>query len=241
MVARGDLGSECPIEELPHLQKQIIRKCIALGRPAITATQMLESMVQAPSPTRAEAGDVANAIFDGSSVIMLSAETAIGHDPALAVATMARIAERADEMFDHHGWAGGLTEMSMTSAGEDGNQITDAMTSAAWRAAVETDSSAIICLTRTGFTVRSIARFRPEANILGFTDDPRTLRQLTMSWGATPYMLEAAGSEATRVGRAVDIAMAEGEIRSGDLVAILAGSDDRDVRAADTLQLVRVP
>lgn len=241
MVARGDLGSECPIEELPHLQKQIIRKCIALGRPAITATQMLESMISAPSPTRAEAGDVANAIFDGTSVIMLSAETAIGHDPALAVATMARIAERADEMFDYRGWAGGLTDLSMTSAGEDGNQITDAMTSAAWRAAVETDSSAIICLTRTGFTVRSIARFRPEARILGFTDDPRVLRQLTMSWGATPYMLESAGGQATRVSRAVDIAITQGEIRSGDLVAILAGSDDRDIRAADTLQLVRVP
>ncbi len=105
MVARGDLGAELPIAEIPHLQKHIIRTCIALGRPAITATQMLESMVHSPTPTRAEVTDVANAVFDGSSVVMLSGETAIGHDPVLTVRTMADIARRADEEFDYAGWA----------------------------------------------------------------------------------------------------------------------------------------
>ena len=104
MVARGDLGAELPIEELPHIQKRILQRCITLGRPAITATQMLESMVHAPTPTRAETSDVANAVFDGSSAVMLSGETAIGHDPANAVATMARIAARADAEFDYDGW-----------------------------------------------------------------------------------------------------------------------------------------
>ena len=106
MVARGDLGTECSIQDLPHLQKEIIARCIALGRPAITATQMLESMISAPSPTRAEASDVANAVFDGTSAVMLSAETAIGQDPAHVVATMASIAHRADQEFDYDG---GLT------------------------------------------------------------------------------------------------------------------------------------
>ena len=243
MVARGDLGSECPIEELPHLQKRIIRTCIALGRPAITATQMLESMVHAPAPTRAEASDIANAIFDGSSVLMLSAETAIGRDPVLAVATMARIAERADQMFDYAGWARGLTDtVRRTNSVDEGDAITDAMTSAAWRATIEVKPTAIICISRTGFTVRSIARFRPDVPILGFSQDERTVRQLTMSWGSTPILLDpsAAGVD-EMVEAALASALRLGHVRRGDLVAILAGSDDVEVRATDTLKLKRVP
>ncbi len=242
MVARGDLGSECAIEELPHLQKKIIRTCIALGRPAITATQMLESMVHAPSPTRAEASDIANAIFDGSSVLMLSAETAVGHDPVLTVATMARIAERADQRFDYDGWAEGLTRISRRSAATDGDAITDAMTSAAWRATVEMRPKAIICLSRTGFTVRSIARFRPDTPILGFSQDERTVRQLTMSWGAVPIHIPPPSTGVSdMVRRSIEIATRRGLVRSGDLVAVLSGSDDLPLRAADTLKLARVP
>lgn len=242
MVARGDLGSECAIEELPHLQKKIIRTCIALGRPAITATQMLESMVHAPSPTRAEASDIANAIFDGSSVLMLSAETAVGHDPVLTVATMARIAERADQRFDYDGWAEGLTRISRRSAASDGDAITDAMTSAAWRATVQMRPSAIICLSRTGFTVRSIARFRPDTPILGFSQDERTVRQLTMSWGATPLHIPVpTAGVGDMVRQSIGIATRRGLVRPGDLVAILSGSDDVPIRAADTLKFTRVP
>jgi pyruvate kinase len=242
MVARGDLGAECAIEELPHLQKQIIRTCIALGRPAITATQMLESMISAPTPTRAEASDIANAIFDGSSVLMLSAETAIGRDPVLSVATMARIAERADLRFDYDGWAEGLTQLRKTTTRTEGDAITDAMTSAAWRASLEVRPAAIICLSRTGFTVRSIARFRPDVPILGFSEDDRTVHQLTMSWGATPLHLPAPSSHVDdRVTQALVLAEQRGHVRPGDLVAILCGSDALAMRATDTLRFVRVP
>jgi pyruvate kinase len=242
MVARGDLGAEYPIEELPHLQKDIIHRCIALGRPAITATQMLETMIQAPTPTRAEASDVANAVFDGSSAIMLSAETAIGHDPVLAVSTMARIAERADEQFDYPGWAERVAAIGREADTQSNDhEVTIAMSMAAWRAAAETQADAIICISRTGFTVRSIARFRPEAKILGFTYSERSRRQLTMSWGATPYMLDEGATPETAVTVAIEQAVNLGEIRRGDLVAILSGSHDYPGQATDTLRLVRVP
>jgi pyruvate kinase len=240
MVARGDLGMEFPIEELPHLQKQIIQRCIALGRPTITATQMLESMVHAPTPTRAEASDVANAVFDGSSALMLSGETAMGSDPVNAVATMARIAARADQRFDYGGWARDLAESHMTSVTDTDDAITDAMSMAGWRAALETKAEAIVCLTTTGFTVRSIARFRPEARILAFSPDERTVRQLSLSWGARAYRIEALPID-EMIPRALEIIRSRGEVRSGDLVAVLAGSPEYQGRAADTLRLMRVP
>ncbi|MCB1016680.1 MAG: pyruvate kinase [Acidimicrobiales bacterium] len=241
MVARGDLGAEFPIEELPHLQKRIIRKCIALGRPVITATQMLESMIHAATPTRAEASDVANAVFDGSSAVMLSGETAIGHDPVGTVRTMARIAGRADQEFDYSGWAPQLSQLNVVTPGAGDAQVTDAMTMAAWRAATEARASAILCLSRTGFTVRVIARFRPQTKILGFSTDERTVRQLTLSWGATPIALPERGGEThTQIEAAIEIARARGEIRSGDTVAVLAGTHGGST-ATDQLRLVHVP
>ena len=240
MVARGDLGAECPIEELPHIQKRILQRCITLGRPAITATQMLESMVHAPTPTRAETSDVANAVFDGSSAVMLSGETAIGHDPTSAVATMARIAARADAEFDYDGWPHRVHRISGEMRQSIDDIVTNSMTDAAWRAASEASAAAIICVTRTGFTVRSIARFRPKAKILGFTTDQRALRQLTLSWGATPYELTGASTGEAGVERAIELARMHGEIRSGDLVAVLSGSAAYPGQATDTLRLIRV-
>ena len=240
MVARGDLGAEFPIEELPHLQKRIIRKCIALGRPVITATQMLESMIHAGTPTRAEASDVANAVFDGSSAVMLSGETAIGHDPVGTVRTMARIAGRADQEFDYAGWAPQLSQLHAGGQAAGDAQVTDAMTMAAWRAATEVRASAILCLSRSGFTVRAIARFRPQTKILGFSADERTVRQLTLSWGATPIPLPDHGDAHSQVDAAIEIARARGHIRSGDTVAVLAGTHGGST-ATDQLRLVHVP
>ena len=241
MVARGDLGSECPIEELPHLQKQIIRQCIAGGRPVITATQMLESMITRPGPTRAETSDVANAVFDGSSALMLSGETAVGADPAGVVHTMSRIARRADEEFDFELWAKRLAKLRMTDqTTRSAASITDAMTMAAWRAVDELGISVILAISGTGFTVRSMARFRPRARIIGLSHNERTIQQLTLSWGTTPVLVGNKGSNDEMVRQAVTVARTRGYVRSGETVAVLAGADNRS-RSSNVLRLERVP
>ena len=226
MVARGDLGNECSLEDLPHLQKDIIRQCIAGGRPVITATQMLESMVTSLAPTRAEASDVANAGIDGSSAVMLSGETAVGADPTNVVRTMSRIARRADEEMDYPGWARRLAEMRMTDRSES-TSVTDAMTMAAWRATQELGVQNVLCISGSGFTVRSMARFRPEANILGFSVNEATVQQLTLSWGTTPILMGKGGTNEEMVAEAMRLAKSAGHIRPGELVGVLAGSDSR--------------
>lgn len=240
MVARGDLGSEFDIEELPHLQKSIIESCIALGRPAITATQMLESLLHSPVPTRAEASDVANAVFDGTSAVMLSGETAIGHDPANAVATMSRIAGRADENFDYAAWAERISAVRRgTHVEEDYLRVTDALTMAASRVATAIGADAIMCLSRSGFTARSMARFRPSMPMVGFTPDPRTAHQLTLSWGINPFEFAENWSPTENASRAVDAAAAAGMVRSGDMVVVVSGSS-HESHATDTLRVIRV-
>ncbi|NDH87815.1 MAG: pyruvate kinase [Actinobacteria bacterium] len=239
MVARGDLGNECSLEDLPHLQKDIIRQCIAGGRPVITATQMLESMVTSLAPTRAEASDVANAVFDGSSAVMLSGETAVGADPTNVVRTMSRIARRADEEMDYPGWARRLAEMRMTDRSES-TSVTDAMTMAAWRATQELGVQNVLCISGSGFTVRSMARFRPEANILGFSVNEATVQQLTLSWGTTPILMGKGGTNEEMVAEAMRLAKSAGHIRPGELVGVLAGSDSR-AQATNVLRIERVP
>ena len=240
MVARGDLGNECTIEELPYLQKQIIRDCIAGGRPVITATQMLESMIESAAPTRAEASDVANAVWDGSSAVMLSAETAIGVDPVNVIRTMHRIVRRADESFDYGGWAANLAKLRMTKNDSSEHSVTDAMTMAAWRAASELGLSTIVCISGSGFTVRSMARFRPTARILGFSHNPRTVKQLTLSWGTTSIQLDAGGSNEEMVRRALMLARDAGYVRAGELVAVLAGMSTA-ARSTNVLRVETVP
>ncbi len=242
MIARGDLGIECSIEDLPHLQKHIIRECIAHGRPAITATQMLESMSHAPTPTRAEASDVANAVFDGSSAVMLSGETATGTDPVNVVATMARLCARADANFDVEGWTRLVTRLRVNDPqNSDGRyrRITDTMTDAAWRVAQELGANAILCLTRSGFTVRAIARYRPQVPILGFTPDERVLRQLAISWGATALPLSGFADNEEMVREAVTTARDRGLVRTGDIVVVLAGIDGHS-RTTDVLRVLQV-
>ncbi len=240
MVARGDLGTEVDLAELPHLQKRIIAECIAGGLPVITATQMLDSMVHAPTPTRAEASDVANAVFDGTSAVMLSAETAVGDHPVEAVSTMARIAHRADEEFDYQTWAERVVALRMKSSDDPAQMVTDAMTTAAWRTANELDLAALVCISGSGFTVRSMARFRPHTPILAMTTDVRTEHQLTLSWGVTPVLIEPEWSYEFRVDKAVQHGKEKGLLRTGDLIAVLAGMV-ADARSTDVLRVLRVP
>ena len=169
MVARGDLGIRLPLEDVPHVQKRLVRAAIAAGRPVITATQMLESMVTAAYPTRAEVSDVANAVFDGTDAVMLSAETAVGADPAEAVAVMAAVVARAEREADYLQWGGKLGKLRRSSPLSTTAKITDATSEGAWRAATNVGAAAIVCCTPSGDTARAVARFRPTVPVLAVT------------------------------------------------------------------------
>ena len=242
MVARGDLGVRLAAEDVPHHQKRIIRRSVAYGRPVITATQMLESMTTSPSPTRAEVSDVANAVFDGTSAVMLSGETAIGHDPVNVVRTMALITERAEVEADWLTWGRDLGRLQTANAAAVPVpvRITAAISAAAWRAVQDGEASAIICATRSGATARAIARFRPHVPIFAVSPLERTARQLALSWGVTPL----ASAEYTTIDEivwyAVENAVQRSLVKPGDVVAVLAGSPDDPEPVTDSLRLVRV-
>jgi pyruvate kinase len=240
MVARGDLGVRVDLEDVPHIQKQLIRSSIAWGRPVITATQMLESMVSSPVPTRAEVTDVANAVFDGTSAVMLSGESAIGVDPVNAVATMARIARRADREFDSFGWGGNLPSQNFASQDTVGATITAAIGAAAWRAAANEKAAVIVACTNTGATARAIARFRPAAPIVAATPHPLTARQLTSSWGVDTVLVPEAKTTDEAVSFGVQAIRAAGYVKPGDVVVVLAGSLTDPEPVTDTLRLVRI-
>jgi pyruvate kinase len=249
MVARGDLGIDVPLEDVPHLQKHIVRACVDLGVPVITATQMLESMVDAPSPTRAEVSDVANAVFDGTDAVMLSGETAIGDHPAAVVATMGRIAARAESEPSYQEWAERrardpgrrLATGSDEAADDSAERITAAVTHAAWQAAHDVAATAILCCTRTGRTARAMARFRPRARLIGLSPDPGTVRALALSWGVEPLGVEEYGTSEEMVRRALETVVEGGLVGSGEKVLVLAGSGRAGGAATETLRIVRAP
>jgi pyruvate kinase len=242
MVARGDLGVRLPLEDVPHIQKQIIRTGVAHGKPVITATQMLESMVTAPTPTHAEVSDVANAVFDGTSAVMLSGETAIGVDPVAVVEAMARITVRAERDFDYRGWGTRLGEQQLAGLHDAPMtvRITSAITAAAWRASVDADLAAIVACTNSGTTARMISRFRPSCPIIAMTPYERTARQLAMAWGIRPHVMSMHGTTDEIVWHAVEAVSAMGAVRSGDLVGVLVGSPQDVEPTTDVLRLVRV-
>jgi pyruvate kinase len=240
MVARGDLGVRMALEDVPHIQKRIIRSAVRFGRPVITATQMLESMVYAPVPTRAEVADVANAVLDGTSAVMLSAETAIGVDPAGVVATMARIARRAEREFDFVGWGSGLAPQALVGDSFSSARLTAATTAAGWRAALEEEAACIVACTRNGMTARAISRFRPAMPIVACTPSERTARQLTLSWGVRTITMGERSSTDEIVWFAVQAVVQAGYATAGDVVVVLAGSPTEPEPATDTMRLVRV-
>lgn len=227
MVARGDLGIDCPIEDVPHLQKRIIRHCVEVGVPVITATQMLESMITAPSPTRAEVSDIANAVFDGTDAVMLSGETAIGHDPVAVVDAMAKVAARAESEASYRRWAERLGRSQRDGerwAMRSIDPITAAITHAASSAAIDSKAAAILCCTHSGRTARAMARFRPDARMIGLSPDLAMVRTMALSWGVEPLQVGTYDSTDEMVESAVATALAAERIATGDVVLILAGT-----------------
>ena len=241
MVARGDLGIDCPLEDLPHLQKSIVRQCVEYGIPVITATQMLESMITAPSPTRAEVTDVANAVFDGTDALMLSGETAIGHDPVLTVQTMHTIAQRAEVEASYRQWAARLGRIQRERWDSKGDRITAALTHAASEAAVDLDVDAIVCCTNSGRTATAMARFRPGARLVALSPNAQTVTQLTLSWGVETFHVDTYDSTDEIVWFSVERAVKQGLIASGDTIVVLAGSPVKAANtAADVMRVVQV-
>ena len=213
MVARGDLGVEMPAEEVPLLQKELIRKANSLGIPVITATQMLDSMVSCPRPTRAEVSDVANAILDGTDAVMLSNESAVGDFPVEAVATMATIARRIERDYPqrHHD-----TNMAPTI----GNAICQAVSSIAR----QLNAAAILPLTKGGSTARNVSKFRPSTPILAITSEVQVARQLQLCWGVNPLLVPEQSSSTSTFSLAMGKARELGFLKDGDLVVQTAGT-----------------
>ncbi|HZK58233.1 MAG TPA: pyruvate kinase [Clostridia bacterium] len=230
MIARGDLGVEISTEEIPLAQKELIRKCNKAGKPVITATQMLDSMIRNPRPTRAEATDVANAIFDGTDAIMLSGETAMGKYPVEAVKIMSDIAKRTEKAIDY----GGLLEAKSI---ERERLVTDAISHATCRIAADLGASAILTATSTGFTARMVSKFRPAETIVAAVTDERVRRRLALSWGVNAVLTKRLHSTDDVIAVSVDKALEAGLINNGDLVVITAGVP---VGASGTTNLIKV-
>lgn len=235
MIARGDLGVEVPLEEIPVLQKQIIRLGAMAGRPVITATQMLESMVSHPRPTRAEITDVANAIYDGTSATMLSGETANGKYPVEAVRTMARIAERTEKDINY---AKRFSEHTIDNAKED---VTNAISHATCLIAYRLNAAAIITVTKSGGTARMISRFRPSMPIIACTPEAVTRRQLSLSWGITPVIMPEERVTDVLFMHAVHVARQSGLVTPGDLVVLTAGVPIGRTGTTNLIKVVEVP
>ncbi len=219
MVARGDLGVEVPTEEVPLMQKAMIERASFHGKPVITATQMLESMVTKPRPTRAEASDVANAIYDGSDAIMLSAETASGEFPVETVRTMASIATRTEQALDYVG----ILNRKRRKAGVLLSTVTEAIAHATVSTAMDLGAAAILTATSSGFSSRMVSKYRPRVPIIAVTPHESTARRLMLVWGVCPVVLPEAHSTDELMDVTVRGALQTGLVKGGDLVVITAG------------------
>ncbi len=216
MVARGDLGVEIPLEKVPMVQKEVIRKCNRAGKPVITATQMLESMIDSPLPTRAEVTDIANSIIDGTDAIMLSGETAVGRYPVEAVKVMTRVALETESSLPY--------DKMVREKGSDLEPVTDdAISYAACNAARQLGAAAIIAFTMSGSTARRVAKYRPGIPILAATPIPRQLRRLLLSWGVYPYEVPEPATVHDLFAEGVRLCLKTGIAKKGDLIVITAG------------------
>ncbi len=216
MVARGDMGVEIPFEKIPAIQKELIKKAYNAGKNVITATQMLESMISNARPTRAEITDVANAIYDGSSAIMLSGETAAGKYPVEAVKTMSRIAETTEGAIDYVG-------RFKKHADDLDPTITDAIAHASVTTAHDLKAAAILTVTKSGETARTLSKFRPNCPIIALTTDETTCHQLNLSWGIESGLMDEKDNTDELIEHALQVSLNKGYLKKGDLVVITAG------------------
>lgn len=221
MVARGDLGIEMPMSRVPGAQKTIIRKCRVAAKPVITATQMLESMIENVLPTRAEASDVANAVLDGSDAVMLSGETAVGKHPVRVVEAMGKIVEAAEQHWRQSGPGSTLAELEPSI--KEGPEITEAVSYTACQLAEEVGAVAITCLTNSGATARAIARHRPRMPVYAFTDSPRIVGQLGVLWGTKAFSIPFQHDTDVGVSLVHQVLLQSGRVAFGDLIVITAG------------------
>jgi pyruvate kinase len=216
MVARGDLGVEIPIEQVPLVQKMIIEKCNFAGKPVITATQMLDSMMRNPRPTRAEASDVANAIFDGTDCIMLSGETANGKYPVEAVRTMARMAEAAESQLNYEAALKKKRKAHIPN-------VPNAISLATCNTAMELNAAAIITATQSGHSAKIVSKYRPECPIIAVTPYENVAKKLAVIWGVYPIVAEKVETTDELINKSANIALESGLVKKGDLVVIAAG------------------
>ena len=216
MVARGDLGVEIPAEEVPLVQRMLIRKCNQAGKPVITATQMLDSMIRNPRPTRAEVSDVATAIFEGTDAIMLSGETASGSYPIEAVKTMARIAVMIESSLNYN-------ELLKSKSPASNCSITDSISYATCKSSLDLHAAAILSATTSGYTAANVSRYRPAAPIIAATPSEQVMRKLSLYWGVYPIRIEELQSTDLIVQKSVETAIKSGYLKNGDLTIITAG------------------
>ena len=229
MVARGDLGVEIPVQNVPAVQKMIIKKCNEAGKPVVTATQMLDSTIRNPRPTRAEVSDVANAILDGTDCIMLSGESANGDYPVEAVSTMAKIAEETEKTLEYR--------VAVSQAKSHIPAVAGVISRAAANAANELEASAIISSTQTGATAKRISQCRPECPIIAVTPDVIVARQLAFSWGVYPVVADKMTSTDEMLEKSVEIAKNNEFVAAGDTVVLAAGVPVNEVGATNLLKV----
>jgi len=233
MVARGDLGVEMPAEEVPVIQKRIIREANRVGKPVITATQMLESMITSPTPTRAEASDVTNAIFDGTDAVMLSGETAVGKYPLEAVRFLARNARISESALDYEAiLAKGLRNRRPV--------ITDAISYASCATAADLSAAAIITATTSGSTARRVARYRPQTPIIAISTERSSLRNLQLSRGVIPLLCARANTSDEQLSQVVRAALEAQLLKNGDLVIITAGYPLNTVGSTNMMKVITI-
>lgn len=236
MVARGDLGVEIPAEKVPFLQKTIIRKCNEACKPVITATQMLDSMIRNPRPTRAEVTDVANAVYDGTDVVMLSGETAAGKYPVEALKMMAQIVEETESHLDYNAYR----ERNVSV--DNQKSISNAVCFSSVSTAHDLDASVIVAPSISGFTARLLSKYRPSARIIGLSPSAASVRQMQILWGVTPLLAKRAESTDILIASSVDLLKEKKILKSGDLAVVTAGvvSHERRHEPAQHTNIMRI-